>query len=104
MLEGVVVVEEGLLGVEGGVEVGEFDFADVCAGELGELDEAGEGVEGVAADEEVVGGALGVRGGIADRAGVVEEADFGDAVVGGGGSIRRRRRRGRGGGGACWSR
>jgi hypothetical protein len=57
------------------------DVAVVLAGTLGQPNQAGEGVEGVAADEEVVGGAGFIRGNLADDARVVLLPDLGNVVV-----------------------
>jgi len=54
VLERVVVLEEALLRVEGRVEVGELDLAQVLRRELRQSGEAPQGVQGIAADEEVV--------------------------------------------------
>lgn len=54
VFEGVVVVQEGLLRIEGRVEVGELDLAQVFARELRQLGQAVQGVQGVAADQQVV--------------------------------------------------
>jgi hypothetical protein len=54
VLERVVVLQEALLRVERRVEVGELDLAEVLRRELRQSGEAPQGVQRIAADEEVV--------------------------------------------------
>lgn len=50
----IVVLKEALLGVERRVDVDELDLAQVLTSELGESSECGQGVEGIAPNEQVV--------------------------------------------------
>ncbi|HEY9555784.1 MAG TPA: hypothetical protein VIR58_03555 [Acidimicrobiales bacterium] len=79
MLEVVVVVGEGLPGVERRVDVDEPDPAGVALGQLGDAVQGGERVERVALDEQIAG----VRRVVADGADFLEETHFADAGVGG---------------------
>jgi len=75
-------VRRGAGRVEWRVEVGEFHLAQVLAGELGQLDQAGERIEGVAADQEVVLRSVGLAVHVPDGAGVVQQTDLGHPIVG----------------------
>ncbi len=79
MLQGVVVVEKALLGVEGRVEVGKVDLAEVVLGELREPGEARQSIEGVAADEQVIGRPR--LPNVSHDSHVMEEPDLGHPVV-----------------------
>jgi hypothetical protein len=79
VLEGIVVMKEALLGIERRIEVGKPDLACVLSRKLGKAREAPQGVQRVAADEQVVS-----RTGTVDRTDgrpIVEQADLGDPVV-----------------------
>jgi hypothetical protein len=81
VLQGVVVVQEALLRVERGIEVGELDLAEVLPSKLRKSNQAGQRVEGITSDQQVVSGSsLPDR---ADGSDVMQEPDFSDPVVGG---------------------
>jgi hypothetical protein len=80
VLQGVVVVLEGLPRVEGRVDVGELHLAEVLPSELRELGQAGERMEGVAMNEQVVG--CSVLADLAHSADVVKKTNLGYPVVG----------------------
>ncbi len=80
VLERVVVLEKALLRVEGRIEVGELDLAEVLRRELRQSGEAPQGVQGIAADEEVV--PCPVLADVTDGRHVVKEPDFSHSVVG----------------------
>jgi hypothetical protein len=79
VLKGVVVVQEALLGIERRVEVRELDLAQVLARELGKARQTPQGVQRVAADEQVVSRTR--TADLTDGGQIVEEADLGNPVV-----------------------
>jgi hypothetical protein len=81
MLKGVVVVEEGLLGVEGRVEVGELDLADVFALELGQPRQGHQGVQRIASDQQVVLCPRAIGMNVTDDSSVVKQANLRDPIV-----------------------
>src|SRR5450759_1191965 len=79
MLQGIVVVQEALLGVEGRIEVCELDPAQVLLGEFWEAGQASQRVECIASNEQVVSSPFPPD--LADGGQIVEEADLCDPVV-----------------------
>lgn len=81
VLQVVLVALERLAGVERRVEVDELHLADELARELRQPRKASQGVESVAADEQVVPSAAPVGLRLPEGASVVEQPDLSDAVV-----------------------
>jgi len=79
VLKRVIVLRECLAGVEGRVEICQLDLAQVLPSERGQLAETGERVEGVAADQEVVGRT--VPADLANGIDVVKEPNLSNPVV-----------------------
>lgn len=68
--------------LNGGVEIRKSHLPDQLVSELGQLTEARQRIEGIAADNQVVLGALASCSLLADGPSLVEESDLGDPVVG----------------------
>jgi hypothetical protein len=79
MLQGVVVVQEALLGIERRIEVCELDPAQVLVRELRKAPQTPQGVQRVAAYEQVVFRTR--TADLTDGGQIVQKADLGDPVV-----------------------
>src|SRR5450756_7349 len=79
MLQGVVIVQEALLGIERRIEVCELDPAEILVRELRKARQTPQGVQRVAADEQVVSYTR--TADLTDGGQIVEEADLGNPVV-----------------------
>lgn len=76
----IVVVQERALRVEGRVDVRQLDLAPVVPSELWQPSEAGQGVEGVTLDQEVV--RRPTLADVTDRLHVLEQPNLGNSIVG----------------------
>jgi hypothetical protein len=82
VLERVVILQPRALGVERRVEIRERNLARILAFELRQLEQAGQPVKRIAANQEVVLGAAACRCNGPDRAGVIQQPDLGHPIVG----------------------
>jgi hypothetical protein len=81
VLECIVILQEGLLSIERWVDIAELHLANVFTGKLWKACKAGQRVESITLDQEIIFSAAAVRPGLAVLADFGKQPDLTDSPV-----------------------